>query len=60
MAGFVLVPFLALFLPFYQLIDFGNGGSLVDLVHVNGALEEGVHVKLAAFGSVAEEFKNSF
>ncbi len=60
LAGLVLVPLLALLLPLDQRVDLGDGGGLVDLLHVHRALEEGVHVQLAAFGSVAQELEDPF
>lgn len=56
----VLVPFLALFLPRDEGVDLGDGGVPVDAAHVDGALEEGVHVEFAALGAEAEELKDAF
>ena len=60
LAGFVRVPFLAVFLPFDQGVDFGDGGAFVDLPHIHAALEEGVHVQFPAGGAEAQEFEDVF
>ena len=60
LAGLILVPFFALFLPFDQSVDFVDRNALVNLAHVRRALEQGVHVQLATFGAVAQKFKDTF
>ena len=54
------MPLFALFLPFYQLVNLGDRGRLVDLAHVDGALEESIHVQFSAFGAVAEKLEDPF
>ena len=60
LARFVLVPFLALFLPCDQGVDFLDRDGFVDLAHVDCALEQGVHVQFAALGPVAQKLENVF
>ena len=59
LARLVLVPFLAGLLPLDQGIDLGDGGGFVDGRHVDGALEEGVHVQFAGAGPVAQELEDA-
>ena len=40
----VLVPFLALLLPFDQCVDLIDSFLLVDLAHIDSALKQSVHV----------------
>lgn len=52
------MPLLALLLPFDQRVDLLDRFGFVDVFHVHGALEEGVHVELAALGAVAQELQD--
>lgn len=54
------MPFLPLFLPLDERVDLRDRDVFVDAAHVDGALEEGVHVEFAAFGPVAEEVEDAF
>ncbi len=56
----VLVPFLPLLLPLDEGVDLRDRCVFVDAAHVEGALEEGVHVEFAALGPVAEELEDAF
>lgn len=55
----IVVPLLAFLLPPDKIVDLGDSGGLVDLVHFDGTLEEGVHVEFAAFGPMAEELEDA-
>ena len=52
------MPLLALLLPFDERVDLLDGFRFVDVLHVHGALEEGVHVEFPALGAVAQEFED--
>ena len=57
--GLVLMPFLALFLPFDKRVNFCYGSVFVNMANVDGALEEGVHVQFPTLGPVTEELEDA-
>lgn len=60
LAGFVVMPFFARFLPLDEGVDFVDGDVFVDLSHVDRTLEERVHIQLSALGPVSEELQDAF
>lgn len=54
------MPFFSVALPFYKRVDLGDSFGFVDMAHVYGALEEGVHVQFPTFRTMTEELEDSF
>jgi hypothetical protein len=54
------MPSLPGFLPVDQSINFFYCFALIELIHRDSALEEGIHVELSIFRALAEKLKNTF
>lgn len=54
------MPFLPLFLPLDQSVDFLDCNILIDLSHVDRALKQGIHIQFPALGAVAQELEDAF
>ncbi len=54
----VVMPFLALFLPFNEGVDLVDSDRFFDMPHIHGAVEKCVHVQLASPWAVAEELED--